>query len=357
MELNLSRVFRKIWHYLPAPSAWKSFVKSYALKKASPVIDQSKIYKNWVSAYPPPENRRRPLYLSSPGREAFRGLSGSPELMVSIIIPVYNQSEFTLCCLASLVFHGSRHSFEVIVVDDASTDSTQTLVSRIAGVRMVRMPKRSGFIRTCNEGARMARGRYLVFLNNDTEVTGGWLDALIEPHIKEEAVGITGPKLVFPDGRLQDAGTRVGADGTIETLGRDAAANDPAYNEMREVDAVCGACLAIQRDLFLALGGFDIRYAPAYREDTDLCFQVRKAGKKVFYQPFSTVIHYESVTASSDASQDIRKYQYINQKKFKKKWRKDLEVLSLINQKNLLFSDNSKSSPRKLEQTPDPSLI
>src|SRR5262249_5763222 len=125
---------------------------------------------------------------------------------VSIIIPVFNQFHFTQACLASLQEHQGAERFEVIVVDDCSTDATAETVPQLPGVVYLRSAINSGFIASCSRGAEKARGKYLVFLNNDTLVKPGWLTALLDTFAEKPRAGIVGSKLLYPDGRLQEAG-------------------------------------------------------------------------------------------------------------------------------------------------------
>ena len=100
----------------------------------------------------------------------------------------------------------------------------------------------------------------------------------------------------------------------------------PVFNYARETDYCSGASLLIRRDLFVALGCFDERYAPAYCEDTDLAFKVRQAGYKVIYQPRSVVVHHEGVSHGMDTGIGIKAYQIENQRKFRERWRPNLNV-------------------------------
>jgi GT2 family glycosyltransferase/glycosyltransferase involved in cell wall biosynthesis len=245
---------------------------------------------------------------------------------VSIIIPVFNQFQFTHACLASLQTTEERSAFEVIVVDDRSTDETAELVPRMQGVVYLCNEKNSGFIFSCNRGAKQARGKYLFFLNNDTIVTPGWLTALLATFVEEPQAGIVGSKLVYPDGRLQEAGGIIWCDASGWNYGKFDDPTKPEYNYLREVDYCSGAALMIPKSLFQKLGGFDAKYAPAYYEDTDLAFKVRKAGYKVFYQPLSEIIHYEGITGGTDLAAGTKKHQDINRITFADAWATELEA-------------------------------
>ena len=247
-------------------------------------------------------------------------LPTSDQPLVSVIIPVYGKVEYTLACLRSMVRHPPSAPFEVIIVDDVSPDNSLERLAQIGGLRLLRNDHNLGFVGTCNAGAAAAHGEFLLFLNNDTQVTPNWLDGLLRCLQDQARCGIAGSRLVYPDGRLQEAGGLVFADGSCWTSGRFEDRDTPAWRYRREVDYVSGASLMIRRMVFERIGGFDQRYAPAYYEDTDLGFAVRQLGLKVYYEPSSTVIHCEGISAGIDLHAGMKRHQVTNQVTFVAKW-------------------------------------
>ncbi len=247
------------------------------------------------------------------------------EPVVSIIIPVFNQLKFTLRCLASLLESKPRVRFEVIVVNDCSTDSSELALSSLEKIRLITQETNSGFIASCNRGAEEARGKYLLFLNNDTHVLPGWLDELYETLLTYPLAGLVGSQLIYPDGVLQEAGGIIWKDGSAWNYGRGKDRNCPEYSYARSVDFCSGASILISRGLFMELGMFDAHYAPAYCEDADLALKVRKKGLRVIYQPFSRVVHFEGVSSGRDTTKGIKSYQVTNLKKLYERWKDTLK--------------------------------
>jgi GT2 family glycosyltransferase len=239
---------------------------------------------------------------------------------VSIVIPVYNHFQDTVVCLESIARWTSGPGFEVIVVDDGSTDKTPELLDRVKGLVTIRNDRNLGFIGSCNRGAAAARGDYLVFLNNDTVVSPGWLEALANTFQEMPGTGLVGAKLVYPDGRLQEAGGLIWRDASGWNYGKYDDPDHPRYNFAREVDYCSGACVMVPRALFVQCGGFDPHYAPAYYEDVDLAFKIRHAGHKVVYQPLASIAHHEGLTSGRSTTSGPKSHQPLNQSKLLHRW-------------------------------------
>ena len=242
------------------------------------------------------------------------------QVVVSIIVPVFNHWSETLACLESILQFTDGPAYEVIVSDDASTDETPEMMKRIEGVVYSRNDQNLGFIGSCNRGATRARGEFLVFLNNDTVVTAGWLDALLQTFRDMPGTGLAGAKLIYPDGRLQEAGGVIWHDASGWNYGKFDDPDHPRYNFAREVDYCSGACVMVPRALFERFGGFDSHYKPAYYEDADLAFKIREAGHKVIYQPLAKIVHYEGLTCGRSVQSGVKSYQVVNQEKFRRRW-------------------------------------
>ena len=246
--------------------------------------------------------------------------------LVSIIIPVYNKFDLTYQCVRSIQEHGAEIPYEIVIVDDCSRD--ETLFANFVfsgGIRLVRNSANSGFVRTCNRGFEAARGEYVVFLNNDTQVKPRWLDELYQTLRRDPNIGIVGSKLLFPGGRLQECGGIIWRLGDAWNWGRDQDPADPRFCYMRDTDYVSGAALMIKSSLFRELGCFDEEYAPAYYEDTDLCFKVRQHGYRTVVQPASEIIHFEGASnGTSVVGSGIKRFQAINHRKFFERWKDTL---------------------------------
>ena len=319
-------VSRAVYHRLPFSTFTRNRLKGALYRRFPALFRNTLSYQLWntqlqglsplKSLYDIPGSVGEPFALACPS---------SPR--VSVIVPVYGQIAFTYHCLRSLRSHRTRYSFEVIVVDDCSPDETAEVLSGIDGLRYVRNETNQGFILSCNHGARVARGELLVFLNNDTIVLPGWLDELVETFNTIPQMGLVGSKLIYPDGRLQEAGGIIWNDGSAWNYGRLQDAHQPEYNYLREVDYCSGASIMLPKAIFDRLGGFDTHYLPAYGEDSDLAFRVRQAGYRVLYQPLSSLVHFEGVTSGKEVSSGVKAYQVENACKLFARWTAEMASL------------------------------
>lgn len=234
-------------------------------------------------------------------------------MKTSIIALTFNGLELNKKCINSIL-KNTDGNFELIIVDNASSDGTADYLSLLSDKRIgvISNKKNVGFARGNNQGAKKAEGEILVFLNNDTEVTGGWLKSL-QNALDSGDVGIAGSKLLYLDGKIQHAGVVFSHKGMPRHIYRRFDSNFPPANKEKEYQAVTGACLAIKKEIFDRVGGFDEKYVNGL-EDVDLCFKVKKSGFKVMYCPKSVVVHYESV------SKDRFKYLYRNIEYYQSKW-------------------------------------
>ncbi len=320
MEPYLAVAARNAYRALPLPHGAKLILRSFALRSGT-WARRAVAPSGPASDGSPPGMRVKKVVEGGESRDVDFGFAAASEPRVSIVIPVYNKLDYTLRCLRSIHRHRPRASFEVIVADDHSTDETAELLGQVRGLRLIRHEANKGFLMNCNAAAKASRGRYLYFLNNDTEVRPGFLDELVRTFETTPLAGLVGSKLLAPDGRLQEAGGIIFDDGGGWNYGRGARPDEPRYNYLRETDYCSGCSFLIPKELWNQLGGFDEQYAPAYYEDTDLAFAVRARGRKVFYQPLSQVFHHEGVSSGTDVSQGVKSFQIVNQKKFHDKWK------------------------------------
>jgi len=242
----------------------------------------------------------------------------------SIILIAWKRIDLLLACLRSLFETlGRGVTYEVIVVsNDAPQPFKDALRSQVDGVRLIEAHTNHGFGGGCNLGASVARGEYLVFLNDDCIVAPGWLDWLVATADANPLAGAVGSVVLFPDGHIQEAGSVIWADGSTMPVARGAAGDSMEWQFVRQVDYSSACSLLVTRRAWNLVGGFDNDYFPAYYEDVDLCLALREGGYRVLVEPRSRAWHHES--ASSDRMFKSFLFKR-NQKRLQEKWATTLQ--------------------------------
>ncbi|MGM5630866.1 glycosyltransferase [Apibacter raozihei] len=242
--------------------------------------------------------------------------------LVSIIIPVYNQIKFTLNCLYSIYSNLDKNfKVEIIVINDNSIDDSLRYLEKIKGIRLVNNEKNEGFLLSINNGISIAKGEYVYLLNNDTEVQKDFLSSLLNVFSNKKDVGAVGSMLIYPNGRLQEAGCLIFDNCEIVNLGYLDVVENPHYNFLRKVDYCSGCSLLFKRvnsngDLNL----LDVSYAPAYYEETDLCSRLKfEQGLEIYYQPLSKIVHFENMSYSNGNTTKDKLIDK-NRETFKNRW-------------------------------------
>jgi len=245
---------------------------------------------------------------------------------ISIIIITYNQIDALRRNLSSIESKSTYKNYEILIVtNNLDINSEMRKYLKTVNYPVYVYEKDYSFGGMNNFGATKAQGEFLLFLNDDVEVvTPTWLEAFLSLAMNE-STGAVGGKLVSTDGKLQDCGGIVWKDGNAWNYGRNFSTDDPMCNYVRDVDYCSGSCLFIKKEIFEKVDGFDSEFEPAYWEDTDLCFSIRKLGYRVLYQPLAQLIHYEGSTQGTSTEKGIKSYQLVNQKKFYKKWKPILD--------------------------------
>lgn len=252
---------------------------------------------------------------------------------ISIILITFNKVFYTFRCLESIKAFADV-PYEIVFVDNGSKDETTQVLNRLKNVKIIRNPENMGFVKAGNQASKISSGKFLLFLNNDTEILPTCFSNLVRTIENNKKCGAVGARLIFPSGRLQEAGISILQNGITQEYGFNDYPLKPEYSYVRDVDYCAGACLLVRSDLFNKFGGFDERYAPGYYEECDFCVQLRKKGYTILYQPVANVIHY--LCGSSNLNY-VNKIAIKNLEKFKKKWKKYMKKTYPSNSENMLF--------------------
>ncbi len=254
-------------------------------------------YREYTHHKPLVKEKQEELLQKIAGRLNRVNQTNEKAKQVSIILPVYNNARLTGDCLKALVQNTQYPNYEVIIIDNNSTDNTGALLKTLVGdVTVITNQDNLGFAKACNQGAKAAAGDCLVFLNNDTIPQKGWLTALVHCIQQHPDAGIVGSKLLYPDGTIQHCGAAMRYDGRFfRHPYKFLDANHPLVNNVREWDAVTAACCITPKELFFKMGLFNETYLNGC-EDMDYCTAVRAAGYKIYYTPHAVLYHLESQT-------------------------------------------------------------
>ena len=224
---------------------------------------------------------------------------GPADPVVSIVIPVLDRVDLLLGCLDSLARLAEPCPRETIVVANGTDAARLAPIEARDDIIRVTSAVNLGFAGGCNWGARRARGRYLVFLNDDTEADPGWLAALLAAAAADDRIGAVGSSLVGFDGTLQEVGGVLWSDGGTHRLRRGLREDSSTPAErVQDVDYSSGCGLLVTRSAWEAVDGFDPGYYPGYHEDVDLCLAVRGHGYRTVVAPAARLRHHEG--ASTD---------------------------------------------------------
>ncbi|GAA4462045.1 hypothetical protein GCM10023093_07870 [Nemorincola caseinilytica] len=245
---------------------------------------------------------------------------------VTVIIPLNNEVEHVYYCIRSIVEKAIYTNYEVIVVDDGSERGSELLSMHIQNLVVVRNDKRIGHTKSLNQAVKRARGDMYLFLGHDTLVRKGWMQEMLHTFEKHEQTGIVGAKHLNADNTLKEAGGIVWQDASVWGYGSGDDPEKAEYNYVRDADHVSGSAMMVSKEAWEKTGGFDEGYSESFCEDTDLCFEARKNGFRVLYQPTSVVVHFEEARSGRNMSEQTKKLLVADRQRFRDKWQAELKT-------------------------------
>ena len=326
--------------------------KAKSEKKMNQIAMPTQI-DNDKSRYEDKARRAFDAFLASSERLTF---PKPKDVNLSIIIVLYNQAHLSLLCLKSMLHHADVE-YELVIIDNASTDKTEDLLMRVDNATVVKNNENIGFLKAVNQGGEISKGKYILLLNNDAILQKESLSRAIHTIEKSKDIGAVGGKIELIDGTLQEAGNIVWNDGSCIGYGRGKNPADPQFMFKRQVDYCSGAFLLFRKTDFLALNGFDTRFSPAYYEETDFCIRLHKLGLKVIYDPSVIIVHYEF--GSSKNISDAITLQEKNRTTLVEKHKEWLEAKYAPNEGNIQIARSANDYKNILfidDRVPHPAL-
>jgi GT2 family glycosyltransferase len=245
---------------------------------------------------------------------------------VSVIIPTRDRAELLERCLEGLLHRTDYPAMEILVVDNGSKEPRTREVLEKYQVQVLAFPGEFNWSAMNNAGAKATTGEVLLFLNNDTDVIdAGWLAELASQAMRPE-IGAVGAKLLFADGTVQHAGIWLGPGGRVRHFLRLSKRDEPGYLGQlaftRDLSAVTGACMAVRREAFEEVGGFDESFPVSY-SDIDLCLKLRQRGYRILWTPHAELLHLESASRGSGEWRYSKEEE--EHKRFVAKWEREID--------------------------------
>jgi len=251
---------------------------------------------------------------------------------VSICIVTYNKIELLKKCISSILGNTKYSNYKILVHSNGCEDGTQEYLSAAAesDSRIIPILSKENevFVLPNNKMMRMFDDNDAVLVNNDVEVTEGWLTALVDAAYSSKNIGIVGSKILFPDGKLQEFGGELYSDGSGRNIGKWEDPNQEEYKVIKRASFVSGCSFYIKRSTINAIGVFDEQFHPCYCEDADYCYSAWENGLETIVTPHSIIFHFEGATSGTDTSSGFKKYQKINMEKFHKKHGDQVDVVN-----------------------------
>ena len=235
------------------------------------------------------------------------------QAILTIVLVFHNQAHLSLLCLRSLLEFADI-PFRLVIVDNNSSDDTTKLLDHIENALIMYNEDNLGFVRAVNQAAESVKTEYMLLLNNDAVIEQATLSTAINTIRAESNVGAVGAKIKLLDGSLQEAGSIIWNDGACLGYGRGQDPMKPEFMFQRDVDYCSGAFLLVRHNDFQKLGAFEEVFAPAYYEESDFCIRLQQQGKRIVYNPQTTITHYEF--ASSGGIEEASKLQQEHQQIF-----------------------------------------